>query len=232
MKKVHWGTWTIVGLSLAFVAALGYGFYGEVKRQLVSGNEFEQVARTRYGQTQIKGQAATEKPSVDDDPSLGPTDAPVTIIAFEDFECPYCGEVWRTEKQILQEYDGKVHFVFRDFPISSLHPHAEQAAEAAGCADDQGKFWAMHDQLFILQKNLNADSVVTAAEHSGLDMTEFTKCIQSGIHSTEIAADYAAGERAGVSGTPTYYFNGIQVQGALPIETFRTAINYFLSKSL
>lgn len=221
---------TVVGAAVLFVllGGGGYAFWKEVQRQLPNANEFEQLIRTRYGQTRTSEHAAKEKPSVDDDPSIGPQDAPVTIIAFEDFECPYSGQVWRTEKQIMQEFEGKVQFVYRDFPISSSHANAQKAAEAAQCANDQGKFWAMHDLLFTYQKKLSSDIMLEAARSLGLDMAEFTECLDSGQYADEVAADYVNAVNAGVSGTPTYFFNGIRVEGALPLEVFRTAINYFL----
>lgn len=226
--RIHVGTVIGVVALLILVGSGGYVFWREVERQLPDANEFEQLVRTRYGQSRTTENEAKEKPTVDDDPSLGPTDAPVTIIAFEDFECPYSAQVWRTEKQIVEEFEGKVRFVYRDFPISSLHANAVEAAEAAQCANDQGKFWEMHDLLFIYQKSISSDTILEAARSLDLDIKEFTTCMDSDTYKQEVMDDYFDGMNAGVSGTPTYFFNGIRVEGNLPIEVFRTAINYFL----
>lgn len=226
--RIQLGTVVGVGVVLVLFGSGGYAFWKEVQRQLPDSNEFEQLVRTRYGQSRTTENEAKEKPTVDDDPALGPEDAPVTIIAFEDFECPYSGQVWRTEKQIMQEFEGKVRFVYRDFPLASLHANAIEAAEAAQCANDQGMFWDMHDLLFIYQKNLSSDIIMEAARSLDLDMTTFTECMDSGLYSAEVMDDYQDAVNAGVSGTPTYFFNGIRVEGNLPIEVFRTAINYFL----
>lgn len=213
---------------LIILAIGGYVFWIEVQRQLPSAYEFEQLVRTRYGQSRTDEHIATETPTEDDDPVLGPTDAPVTIIAFEDYECPYSGSVWRTEKQIMQEFDGQVKFVYRDFPITSLHANAVTAAEAAECAGDQDEYWAMHDLLFSYQNTLDSDTIESAARSLDLDMQQFTTCLESHTHQAEVMADYLDGVQAGVSGTPTYFFNGIRIEGALPIEIFRKGINYFI----
>lgn len=226
--RIHLGT--VIGVTVVFIllGSGGYVFWEEVQRQLPNAHEFEQLTRTRYGQSRTTENEAKEKPTVDNDPSIGPADAPVTIIAFEDFECPYSGQVWRTEKQIMSEFEGKIRFVYRDFPISSAHPNALEAAEAAQCAHAQGKYWEMHDLLFIYQKNLSSDIIQEAARSLNLDMTEFTSCMDTDLYVDEVMADYQDAVNAGVSGTPTYFFNGIRVEGNLPIEVFRTAINYFL----
>lgn len=226
--KTHLGTMIGFAVVLIMGATGGYVFWQEVQRQLPDANEFEQLVRTRYGQSRTTENEAKEKPTVDDDPSIGPVDAPVTIIAFEDFECPYSAQVFRTEKQMMQEFEGKVKFVYRDFPLSSVHPNAVEASEAAQCANDQGKFWEMHDLLFIYQKNLTSDMMQEAARSLNLDMTTFTACMDSNLHAEEIMSDYEDAVNAGVSGTPTYFFNGIRVEGNLPLEVFRTAINYFI----
>lgn len=203
-------------------------FWSEVQRQRPTGNEFLQVVQTQFGQSRTDAHQAQEVPTVDDDPSIGPADAPLTIIAFEDFECPFSGQAWRTEKQLLQEFSGKIRFVYRDYPINSLHANAQAAAEAADCAHAQGKFWEMHDLLFIYQKNLTSDTISSAAQSLGLDQAEFAACIQNRTYQSEVSADLAAGIKAGVSGTPTYFFNGIRVEGNMPLETFRKAINHFI----
>lgn len=226
--RIHLGT--VIGIVVIGGLVLGAAsvFWSEVKRQRPTGNEFTQVVQTKYGQSLTDANEAQEVPTVDDDPSIGPVDAPLTIIAFEDFECPYCGQVWRTEKQLMEEFDGKVRFVYRDFPISSIHANALLAAEVAECANAQGEFWAMHDLLFTYQKNLSSDIITAATQSLELDQKAFTDCLQNHTYQEEVLNDLADGTKAGVSGTPTYFFNGIKVEGALPMEIFRKAINYFI----
>lgn len=162
--------------------------------------------------------------SVDDDPSIGPEDAPVTIVEFSDFECPYCGKVVPTVKQILKEYEGKVRLVFRDFPLG-FHQNAQKAAEAAECADDQDKFWEYHYKLFENQKALDVSSLKQYAKDLGLDSSEFNTCLDSGKHEEEVKKDMAEGQSYGVSGTPAFFINGIKVSGAQPFGNFASIID-------
>lgn len=226
--KIHLGT--IIGTLVIFGMIFGAAgvFWSEVKRQQPTQSEFSQVIQTKFGQSRTTDNQAQEKPTVDDDPSLGPADAPLTIIAFEDFECPYCGDEWRIEKQLMEEFAGKVRFVYRDFPLSSLHAQAVAAAEAAECANAQGKFWDMHDLLFTYQNNLSSDTILAAAQQLDLDQAAFSACVQNHTYQAEVVKDVSDGIKAGVSGTPTYFFNGLRVEGALPLDTFRNVINYFI----
>jgi protein-disulfide isomerase len=161
--------------------------------------------------------------SADDDPSLGPDDAAVTIIEFSDFQCPFCARVVPTIKQIEEEFGDSVRIVFRDFPLS-FHQQAQKAAEAAECADDQGKFWEMHDKLFENQNALGIDSLKQYANELGLDGGEFDSCLDSGKHAEEVRKDFADGQQAGVTGTPAFFINGKLVSGAQPFSVFKQAI--------
>jgi protein-disulfide isomerase len=159
--------------------------------------------------------------SVDDDPSWGPADAPVTIVEFSDFQCPYCGRfATQTLPQIKQAYEGKILFVFRDFPLSSIHANAEKAAEAAGCANDQGKFWEYHDILYSNQSALDVASLKSYASQLGLDTATFDECLDSGAHAQEIQKDVQDGTSYGVNGTPAFFVNGLLVVGALPFADY------------
>lgn|SRR5574341_734022 len=170
--------------------------------------------------------------SEDDDPVLGPDNAPVTIVEFSDFQCPYCKRfVDQTFNQLREEYGDQIRIVYRDFPLSSIHPDAELAAEAAECAADQGKFWEMHDTIFANQTlGIGRDALLGFAEDVGLDMEEFTTCLDNGTHRDEIAKDLQDGTSYGVSGTPTFFINGYRLVGAQPIEAFRTLIDQELDK--
>ncbi|RPH70954.1 MAG: hypothetical protein EHM78_09345 [Myxococcaceae bacterium] len=157
-------------------------------------------------------------------PSRGPKDAPVTIVEFSDFECPYCGAAHDTVEQVMNTYAGKVRLVFRQFPLS-FHPHAAKAAEASLCAADQGKFWEYHEVLFKNQKKLDPADLKAHATQVGLDPQKFGQCLESGDKKKVVDADQQAGMAAGVNGTPAFFINGIFLNGALPIEEFKKVID-------
>jgi protein-disulfide isomerase len=157
-------------------------------------------------------------------PSRGPKDAPVTIVEFSDFECPYCGSAHDTVEQVMNAYAGKVRLVYRQFPLS-FHPHAAKAAEASLCAADQGKFWEYHEVLFKNQKKLDLPDLKTHATQVGLDPQKFGQCLESGDKKKMVDADQQAGTAAGVSGTPAFFINGIFLSGAQPLEEFKKVID-------
>ncbi len=171
-------------------------------------------------------------PGEDDDPVLGEKDAPVTIIEFSDFECPFCKRFHdETLPRIKEQYirTGKVKFVYRDFPLP-IHPNAQKAAEAAECADDQGQFWAYHDMLFENQQALGVAKLKEYAQDLGLDMEEFNDCLDSGKFADEVNADLEDGADAGVSGTPAFFIEGELVSGAQPFEAFARVIDAALGE--
>ncbi len=171
--------------------------------------------------------------SVDDDPFLGDKKAPVTIIEFSDFECPFCRSFWRdTFPLIKSDYieTRKVRFVYRDFPLS-FHPGAQVAAEAAECAEDQDKFWELHDKIFQEQDKkgqgtiqFSKTDVVKWAGQIGLKMSQFNQCLDTGKYRAEVNKDLADGTAAGVSGTPAFFLNGRLIVGAQPFSIFQQAI--------
>ncbi|MFL5444824.1 MAG: thioredoxin domain-containing protein [Myxococcales bacterium] len=162
-------------------------------------------------------------------PSRGPDNAPVTIVEFSDFQCPYCGRAFPTVEKLMKDYDGKVRLVFRHFPLS-FHPNAEKAAEAAACAQDQGKFWPMHDKMFTNQQRLAVEDLKSFAKDLGLDQGKFDKCLDSGEKAAMVSADEKDGEQAGVSGTPAFFINGIFINGAVPYEQFKDAVDRELKR--
>jgi protein-disulfide isomerase len=162
-------------------------------------------------------------------PAKGPATAKVTIIAFSDFQCPYCSRVNPTMDKVMKEYDGKVKLVFRNFPLD-FHPMAEKAAEAGACANDQGKFWEMHDKMFGNQAKLTVPDLKESAKGLGLDMAKFEKCLDSGEKKALVDADQKAGSDSGVQGTPAFFVNGIFINGAVPYEQFKEAIDRELTK--
>jgi protein-disulfide isomerase len=154
----------------------------------------------------------------------GPANAPVTIVEFSDFECPYCSRVNPTLKQVQDQYGDKVRVEFRQFPLN-FHPNAQKAAEASLCAHDQGKFWELHDAMFADQKALAVDTLKAKAKELGLNAEQFNSCLDSGKHAAAVQADLQAGSQAGVSGTPAMFINGRFINGAVPVEQITKVID-------
>ena len=165
-----------------------------------------------------------------DDHIRGDSNAPITLIEYSDFECPFCARFLPTVEQILDEYDGKVRLVYRHFPLRSIHPQAQKAAEASECAGEQGEFWGMHDKLFELNNssNLTLDNMKLAAAELGLNTGDFDSCLDSGDTASEVETDYQDGLAGGVSGTPGSFINGQYIAGALPFAQVQPIIESLL----
>ncbi len=157
-------------------------------------------------------------------PSKGPQNAPITIVEFSDFQCPFCARVEPTVAKLMQDYPDKIRLVYRDFPLPS-HGDAPKAAEAALCAGDQGKYWEMHNALFSNQEKLKVPDLKAQAKSLGLDPSKFDQCLDSGAKAKEVDANRAAGEEAGVSGTPAFFINGRMLSGAQPESAFKAIID-------
>lgn len=157
-------------------------------------------------------------------PVRGAADAPVTIVEFSDFQCPYCSRLVPTLEQVQQKYTNQVRLVFRQFPLT-IHPNAPKAAEAALCANEQGKFWQMHDAMFQDQQGLAVDGLKAKAVSIGLDANQFNQCLDSGKFAAAVKSDIDAGEAAGVNSTPAMFINGRFVLGAVPIEQITSVID-------
>jgi protein-disulfide isomerase len=157
-------------------------------------------------------------------PSRGEASAPVTIIEFSDYECPFCGRAEPTVKDVMEKYKGKVKLVYREFPLA-MHPHAQKASEAALCALDQGKFWEMHEKLFANQRALEVADLKGYAKTLSLDSSKFDQCLDSGAKTKDVEASQKAGEDAGVNGTPAFFINGRPLFGAVPIDRFQEIID-------
>jgi Na+/H+ antiporter NhaA len=154
----------------------------------------------------------------------GSDDAPVTLVEYGDFECPNCGRAEPVVRELLNEFGGDLRYVFRHLPLSDVHPRAQMAAEAAEAADDQGAFWEMHDVLFEHQDALEPKNLVAYAEQLGLDVDRFTEQLRRHEYAGRIASDVDDADLSGVSGTPTFFVNGLRHQGAYDIDTLTAAV--------
>jgi len=157
-------------------------------------------------------------------PAKGPADAPVTIVEFSDFQCPFCRRAQTVVDEVLKRYDGKIRYVYRQLPLE-MHDNARTAAEASLCADDQGKFWPLHDWMFQHQQELSADSLKAKAGELGLDATAFASCLDEKKHAAQVDQDMAEAQRLGITGTPGFLINGRLISGAQPLSTFVEVIN-------
>jgi protein-disulfide isomerase len=144
------------------------------------------------------------------DHSQGMDNASITLVEYGDYECPYCGQAYPIIKNIQKILGSQLRFVFRNFPISQIHPHALSAAEAAEAADSQHKFWIMHDYLYEHQDRLDDDDLVQYASTLGLDLDRFSKEVAEHTHASRVREDFMSGIRSGVNGTPTFYINDIR----------------------
>jgi protein-disulfide isomerase len=189
-------------------------------------------ARRRQFLKDLRGKAEVQvyldpprvKVDAGDAPFRGPKTAPVTIVEFTEFQCPFCASAASTLRQIAVRYREKVRIVFRDFPLA-IHDDAPKAAEAAACANDQGKFWEMHDKLFANQSKLKVADLKRYAGEVGLDPDRFNQCLDSGKHANKWHQDVADGLGYGVTGTPTFFINGRILSGALPLDELASVID-------
>jgi len=162
--------------------------------------------------------------AVGSNPPRGPETAPITIIEFADYECPYCSRGYSTMKQVMEKYDGKVKWYFRDFPLS-FHRNAVSYSVAVNCAGEQDKYWEMHDAVLENQKGLADDGLAGLATKIGLDEAAYTACVGNTDNSKRVMQDMADGQAVGVSGTPAFFINGIMITGAQPFENFEAIID-------
>ncbi|HVN85141.1 MAG TPA: DsbA family protein [Candidatus Binatia bacterium] len=163
-------------------------------------------------------------------PSRGPANAPVTIIEFSDYQCPFCGKAEQSVQELLSTYKDQVRFVYRDFPLSEIHPHAQKAAEAARCAGDQGKYWEYHGKLFQNQKELAPAKLQQLATDLRLDTARFQQCLADSIHEKAVLADLEIGASIGVTGTPTFFINNRYYSGALSFENLKDIVDEILKQ--
>jgi protein-disulfide isomerase len=162
--------------------------------------------------------------SEDRDHVQGSADAPVTLVQYGDYECPYCGEAYPIVRDIQARMGERLRFAFRNFPITTSHPHAEQAAEAAEAAGAQGRFWEMHDHLYENQRHLEDDDLRSYARALDLDAELFDKELAEHVHVDRVHEDFMSGVRSGVNGTPTFFINGLRHDDSYDLETLLGAL--------
>ncbi len=170
------------------------------------------------------------KPVTARDHAEGPADAPLTLVEYGDYQCPYCGAAYPVVKRLQKKLGKKLRFVFRNFPVTQTHPYALIAAEAAEAAALQGKFWQMHDLLYENQTRLEPDIIPSWAKRIGLDLEKFGTDIKQGAVEQQIKEDRQSGIRSGVNGTPTFYINGTRYNGSPDYDSLLEALESELAQ--
>jgi protein-disulfide isomerase len=168
--------------------------------------------------------------SVAGEPFKGAEKAPLTVVKFEDFQCPFCKQVQPTFNELLSRYNGKVRLVHKDLPLESIHPQARQAAEAARCAYEQGKFWEYHDKLYATSPKASGDDLKSYAKEVGLNVDSFDRCFTSGKYKAVVQQDLNEGVQLGLTGTPTIFINGREISGNQSLEAFEAIIDEELAR--
>jgi protein-disulfide isomerase len=164
------------------------------------------------------------------DPAVGRSDAPVTIVAFSDFQCPFCARLEPTLREVERAYPDSVRIVWKDFPLTSIHPDAFKAAEASHCAAEQGRYWDYHHRLFVNQQALGLVQLKAHAAALGLDEQKFSSCLDSARYATQVQESLAIGGEVGVQATPTVFVDGKAVHGAQPFDVFAALIDEALAR--
>ncbi len=171
---------------------------------------------------------------IDDDPWAGSKDARVVVVEFSDFQCPACASAYPVVKELKEKYGDQILFVYRDFPIHSIHPRAQKAAEAAQCAFEQDRFWEFHDILFERQNdwaNIGVPKFKEYAVELGLDADSFNQCLDSDKYREEVQTDLQEGSHFGVQATPTFFINDKNIRGSAPLSMFEVMIDEELNKA-
>jgi len=215
-------------LGIALISTVGFVGLGLNKKTASNGqvnNNNEQVA----GEQINTEQKVVDLKILDTDYVLGDKNAPVKIFEFSDFQCPYCAKHHETLHQIVKDYQGKVAWVFKQFPIQS-HPLGYPGALASECAGEQGKFWEMSDIIFKNQSTLTAESFSKFAKDLKLDVEKFSACYKDEKYKEKILADYNLGINSGVQGTPSNFINNESVPGAVPIDELKQIIDQILKQ--
>jgi protein-disulfide isomerase len=192
--------------------------------------QFQQIMQKRNPEAQpLEDRIKTAiKVDLNNAPTLGPADAPVTVVAFSDFQCPFCKRAAPTFRELVDDYKGKVRIAFRQHPLP-MHKNAMPAAKASLAANAQGKFWEYHDLLFENQQDLSEQNLIKLAQKAGLNVAKFTKDMKSTKFDEQIQQDSDFAMKNGASGTPSFFINGVALKGAKPIAAFKEVIDKILN---
>jgi protein-disulfide isomerase len=240
----------VIAIPVAFLLGLALGYFSwgrtaiateQVAQQpeIVADESAQSAAPAQSGDQavvdpptvaeQIENLDRYEVPLDENDPITGPEDAPVTIVEFSDFECPFCQRHFQeVYPRLISTYGDQIRYVFKDFPLTSIHPNAFPAAEAALCSLEQNAFWPFHDLLFGGTQGLSRSSYESYASSLNLDIDAFTLCLDESRYAASVQADQDFGIETGVRSTPTFFINGIGLVGAQPFEVFAQIIDYEL----
>jgi protein-disulfide isomerase len=231
-RHLRWLYWLPVAFALGMVA--GYFIFAyPLQGKLNSTQAQLAAAQGNTAQVDIPANIKRYDVPVDGNPASGPANAPITIIEFSDYQCPFCRQWYQdTWPQIQKNYGDKVRLVYRDFPLYGIHANAEPSAEAARCAGDQGKYWEFHNALFTSSTDLTRDTFDSIAQGLKLDVAALNKCIDAHTHKTEVENNYQYAANLGVGSTPTFFINGLALVGAQPYEVFQRVIDLELSGKL
>ncbi|MEW6568861.1 MAG: thioredoxin domain-containing protein [Chloroflexota bacterium] len=212
--------WRYLWIPLAFVAGLGLGYLLWGRQEETAPAPVQAAQPRRYDV------------STDDDPALGPEDAPILLIEFSDFNCPFCRK-WQADTfpVLMASYPDQIRFVYRDLPVVGGGRVGLEAAQAANCAGDQGAFWDYHDALFSGRYGLSRQAYLQYARDLGLDASALEECLDSGYHEQEVLDDRSYALGLGVASTPTFFLNGIPIVGAQPTEVFLQVVEAELDRA-
>jgi len=208
------------------------GQVAQVLKQRQQSELQEELRKTLFADASVKILLEPPRATVaiaEGTPSRGPQDAPIVLVEYTDYQCPYCSRVQPTITALMERYDGQIRHVFKNLPLP-IHAQAQLAGEAALCAQDQGKYWEFHDWLFSNQRTMTRETMVAEAGELGIDVKLFDACIEQKTHAGAVSADAKEARSFGITGTPGFLINGRVLSGAQPIEAFEVVINEELER--
>lgn len=228
--------WLAFGVLLFLVLMFSYKvwvYYGQIRRgDVVDLPQFPgrltRLANATAGDApKTAARDEVEKP---DNPELGVTTAALTIVEFADFQCPYSKDSAQVVRRLATKYGERVRFIYRDYPLTTIHPYAEALAEAAECSREQGRFWQFHDKVFLNGETPDSTIVLRYGDEIGLDGNQFSRCIAEHRYKANVQEDLAQAQSLNLAGTPTFFFNGQRVDGSIPEDAFDKLIQRFIGK--
>lgn len=231
LQKHPWykRTWGIILLIIVLLGAVFFSWFGYAvytDYQLMKSGKLKPIAN--FGSEFTQGAVGKKTGSITKvefapktSPFRGDENAPITVVEFADFQCPYSEKEFSIIRPFMETVPG-VKFVYRNFPLSDIHPDAIRASEASLCAQEQGKFWAYHDQLYVNSADLSEAALIRYATNVGLDEGKFTACLKTEKFKKQVLQDVQDGIALGVQGTPTFFINGVKFEGAIPKEAWQT----------